>query len=234
MGPLDDTAFHGAVRDGTVAAGTLVWNPTLSDWRPWGEIGGAGPPGEAGSEDDGRVPCVECGTAHPLTEMLTFHGAPVCAGCKAVYFQRLAQGTPRAMGVAYGSFGQRFVAKVIDTVLLAVLFMPLQTLIMIWGVSGPMLAVVLSMGLALLAFVAQAAYGTYFLGAFGATPGKMALGLRVVVSDGSKVSYARACGRFFAEIASAMVLYIGYIMAAFDGERRTLHDHICNTRVIRW
>jgi len=25
---------------------------------------------------------------------------------------------------------------------------------------------------------------------------------------------------------------IGYIMAAFDSEKRALHDHICDTRVI--
>jgi uncharacterized RDD family membrane protein YckC len=30
-----------------------------------------------------------------------------------------------------------------------------------------------------------------------------------------------------------MILYIGYIMAGFDDEKRTLHDRICDTRVIK-
>jgi uncharacterized RDD family membrane protein YckC len=77
------------------------------------------------------------------------------------------------------------------------------------------------------------AYTTYFLGAHSATPGKMACGLRVVRPDGERISYARACGRFFAEILSSITLGIGYIIAAFDDEKRALHDRICDTRVVR-
>ena len=76
-------------------------------------------------------------------------------------------------------------------------------------------------------------YTTYFLGKYAATPGKMACGLKVVTSDGEKVSYARALGRHFAEWLNVFTLWIGYIMAAFDEEKRTLHDRICDTRVIK-
>jgi uncharacterized RDD family membrane protein YckC len=61
----------------------------------------------------------------------------------------------------------------------------------------------------------------------------MACGLKVVRPDGEKISYARACGRFFAEFVSSLTLAIGYIIAAFDGEKRSLHDRICDTRVIK-
>jgi uncharacterized RDD family membrane protein YckC len=81
--------------------------------------------------------------------------------------------------------------------------------------------------------VVAAVYQIFFLGKFGATPGKMALRLRVVTPTGGKISYARACGRYFAEILSSIILCIGYIMAAFDDQKRALHDYICNTRVIR-
>jgi hypothetical protein len=30
----------------------------------------------------------------------------------------------------------------------------------------------------------------------------------------------------------SQICYIGYIMVAFDQEKRSLHDHICNTRVV--
>jgi hypothetical protein len=43
----------------------------------------------------------------------------------------------------------------------------------------------------------------------------------------------RIVGRHFSEWVSGMILLIGYIMAAFDKEqRRALHDHMCDTRVI--
>jgi uncharacterized RDD family membrane protein YckC len=77
-----------------------------------------------------------------------------------------------------------------------------------------------------------AVYNTFFVGRFGATPGKMACRLRVVIPDGAHISYMRALGRNFAEWVSAIVLAIGYIMAAFDSEKRALHDRICDTRVV--
>jgi uncharacterized RDD family membrane protein YckC len=70
------------------------------------------------------------------------------------------------------------------------------------------------------------------VGKFAATPGKMACGLKVIMSDGSQVTYWRALGRHFAKVLSVLILYIGYIMVAFDEEKRGLHDRICDTRVI--
>jgi uncharacterized RDD family membrane protein YckC len=70
------------------------------------------------------------------------------------------------------------------------------------------------------------------VGKYGATLGKMAAKIRVVTADGGKVSYGRATGRYFAKLLSAFTCLIGFIMAAFDEEKRALHDRICNTRVI--
>jgi uncharacterized RDD family membrane protein YckC len=79
------------------------------------------------------------------------------------------------------------------------------------------------------------AYYTFFVGKFGATPGKMATSLLIVNADGSKVSYAKALGRYFATefISGCFTLGIGYLMVAWDPEKRALHDRICGTRVIR-
>jgi uncharacterized RDD family membrane protein YckC len=76
------------------------------------------------------------------------------------------------------------------------------------------------------------AYGAFFVGQYGATPGKLALGLKVVDVDGCKVGYIKALGRCLSEIVSAIPFAFGYIIAAFDTEKRTLHDRICGTRVI--
>jgi uncharacterized RDD family membrane protein YckC len=87
--------------------------------------------------------------------------------------------------------------------------------------------------MALIQFGIGVAYETWFVGKFAATPGKMACKIKVVNADGSKVSYLKALGRYFAKMLSSLILFIGYIMVAFDSEKRGLHDHICNTRVIR-
>ena len=61
----------------------------------------------------------------------------------------------------------------------------------------------------------------------------MACKIKVVTADGGRVSYARAFGRYFAKMLSAFTCMIGYIIAVFDNpQKRALHDHICNTRVV--
>jgi uncharacterized RDD family membrane protein YckC len=76
-------------------------------------------------------------------------------------------------------------------------------------------------------------YEAWFLVNKGATPGKAALSLKVIRADGSRLSWGVAIGRHFAKYLSGLILAIGYIMAAFDTDKRGLHDMICSTRVIK-
>lgn len=77
------------------------------------------------------------------------------------------------------------------------------------------------------------AYSVYFVRKHEATPGKRILGLRLVRADGGRVGAWRVIGRHFAEGLSQITFLAGYVMAAFDEEKRTLHDYICDTRVVR-
>jgi uncharacterized RDD family membrane protein YckC len=85
----------------------------------------------------------------------------------------------------------------------------------------------------LLSMALSCLYQGYFLSQKGATLGKMLMGLKVVTFDGGPITVSRAIGRYFASMLSSMILCIGYIMVAFDDQKRALHDHICGTRVIR-
>ncbi len=149
-------------------------------------------------------------------------------------------------GRHYAGFWIRFVAKVIDGIILGVagliLFIPV--LLMFGGAAslgrrdfgdgamfGP--AMVGAFGISRLIWLALSTfYEVYFLSAHGATPGKMALGLKVIRADGGPISPMLALARHFAEWVSAIIFMIGYIMAGFDPEKRALHDRICETRVI--
>ena len=67
----------------------------------------------------------------------------------------------------------------------------------------------------------------------GATLGKMVLGLSVTDDQGNNISFLRATGRYFAKIISALILCIGYLMVAWDGQKQGLHDKIAGTLVIK-
>jgi uncharacterized RDD family membrane protein YckC len=78
-------------------------------------------------------------------------------------------------------------------------------------------------------------YAAFHASARQATLGKMAVGIKVVRSDGRRISMARAVARFFAFILSGLILYIGYLMAAFTERKQALHDLICDTLVVdKW
>ncbi len=103
--------------------------------------------------------------------------------------------------------------------------------------------------LLLTSLVFKVLYDTLLIGTFGATLGKMALGIRVVVSDGSRARLNHAIIRAVApailqlpgimmpESAIATVaqllFFFGYLIAVFDLQKRTLYDHVANTRVVR-
>ncbi len=150
-------------------------------------------------------------------------------------------------GRHYGGFWIRFVARLIDGIILGVInaIVRLPFMLMFgFGtgmglrgglggglIFGPAMAGIVGMSV-LIGLAIGTAYDVYFLSAHGATPGKMALGLRVIRADGSPISPMLALARHFAEWISGIILLIGYIMAAFDFEKRALHDRICETRVI--
>ena len=61
----------------------------------------------------------------------------------------------------------------------------------------------------------------------------MAMGMKLLRSNGDKLTVGRIVGRYFSNYLSMLTLFIGYIMAGFDDEKRALHDRICDTRVIK-
>ena len=65
-----------------------------------------------------------------------------------------------------------------------------------------------------------------------ATVGKMCFDLKVMDTEGNRISFLRGVGRNVAKILSALILMIGYIMAAFDSKKQSLHDKLAKTMVV--
>jgi len=68
----------------------------------------------------------------------------------------------------------------------------------------------------------------------GATVGKWATGLRIERQSGEPLGYGHATLRHtLGYLISFLTLGIGFLLAAFDGEGRALHDRIAGTVVVR-
>lgn len=210
-GPFTEPEFQNLVRDGQVVDDTLVWNTEMAGWVPYGELAG---------RDAALRPATS--SVRPEGDVLAVAAAETV--------------TAESPDIVYGPFWTRFFAKLIDIAIVAVLRWIAQVIsfliVAVAGMLGDTPASVASFLFGTVLFAVDAAYCTWFVGRFGATPGKMALGLKIVRADLSPISYQRAFCRYLGEILSAAILLIGYIIAAFDDEKRTLHDYICDTRVL--
>lgn len=65
-----------------------------------------------------------------------------------------------------------------------------------------------------------------------ATLGKMALQIKVTDLDGARVSFGKATGRHFAKFVSALLLFGGFVMAAFTAKKQGLHDLMAGCLVV--
>jgi len=67
----------------------------------------------------------------------------------------------------------------------------------------------------------------------GQTPGKMAMGIKVIRTDSSPLTWQSALLRYWGYIVSAMILFIGFIWIAFDSRKQGIHDKIADTYVVK-
>lgn len=180
--------------------------------------------------------CTECGRPYPPDDLVRFGNNLVCAECKPRFVQRMREGVAGPSTVVYGGFWIRFVSVLIDGIIMTVVNFPIQIILRMAGL-GFIDAAGIHFGalgvLYLISLSLNAVYFTYFWSQKGATPGQLILNLKVVTADGGPLTVGRALGRFFAYVLSGLTLCIGFIIAAFDLQKRALHDYICGTRVIR-
>lgn len=249
VGPINDAEFRSVVSAGRIDAKTLVWNETLPDWTPFKKVKLSNPdPAKAGSipasvtrkPDSSTGMCSQCRKTFPKEELATFSNSLICGDCKPLFLQKLREGVSTG-DMSYAGFWIRFAAKLIDGIIMTIFSFAVNFVFgMFMIMPGPGMTpdqMGSYMAVAFIPVIVQwginITYVTWFLGKFGATPGKMACGLKVVTAENEKISYLRAFARFFAEFLSGIIFCIGYLMAAFDSEKRALHDRICNTRVVK-
>ena len=133
----------------------------------------------------------------------------------------------------YVGFWPRLGAAIIDSILVLIITVPLLTLVYgsaYWTsnkfVQGP--------ADILISWVLPAAAYVWLWVKTGQTPGKMAIGAKVVDAEtGQLISPGKAIGRYLSYIISAIGLCVGYIWIGLDPKKQGWHDHIAGTVVIR-
>jgi uncharacterized RDD family membrane protein YckC len=258
-GPITEAELADLVQSGAIRDSTLVWREGMANWQPYGQIKApaVAPPrvGEVVCWQCGKmfardevVPIGEgwvCAACKPIYMQRLKEGVSVSALQYGGFWIRFAAKFIDNIIVAVVVFVPALILILILGVSSARsgrvgfgAFPPVDP-----GLAGSsdstgaifaqaVVAQALNVLFQLIFLVARAVYSALFLGKFGATPGKMVFKLAVVDANGGKIGYGRAFGRSCAEILSQLICAIGYIIAAFDDQKRTLHDHICNTRVI--
>jgi uncharacterized RDD family membrane protein YckC len=240
LGPVSQAEFEKMVHDGVITADTLVWRDGMAEWRPFSVVVPGGiPPADPDTEI-----CAVSGKRYPRREMVQYEGTWISAEHRDAFFERLREGIPEPGQFHYAGFWIRFCAKFLDGIILGIVGACVNMVVglLFLGSLNYFAALLTHSPRDRLMFQAitfpiticvQLAYACFFIGRWDATPGKMALGLKIVRSNGERLSIGRIIGRYFAEWLSGIIFCIGYIMAAFDEEKQALHDRICDTRVIR-
>ncbi|MBZ0267159.1 RDD family protein [bacterium] len=144
--------------------------------------------------------------------------------------------TPVTFEVEYASFGRRMGAHLIDSFLLGIVTAAIGFSIGLGAAlrgaepTGMTLASVLASAASILLPIL---YCVVYWTRKGATPGKTAMGIRVVNSDDQAPGGVQSLVRYFAYILSSLPFCLGYAWMIWDRENRCWHDIIAGTRVIR-
>ncbi|MEA5668307.1 RDD family protein [Stenotrophomonas sp. MH1] len=247
-GPIDADVIRSKFNQGELNLETLAWREGMAQWQPLSALADelqllaqASP----GIDLRADYSAIENGTAPlPAAATTSTDGySPYSAPSSTV-----SGGAAPVQGgeVVYAGFWKRVAAYCIDSVIVG----------MVGGVIAMVIGMVLGIGMAglgdsdaagvgmimvqlltnLISMAISAAYYAGFHASAGmATLGKMAVGIKVVRLNGDRMTLARAIGRYFATILSALTLCIGYVMAAFTERKQGLHDMICDTLVVdKW
>mgnify|MGYP003386945963 CR=1 FL=1 len=134
--------------------------------------------------------------------------------------------------VEYAGFWVRFLASVLDSVLLVLILIPLLMIFYGPGVlfvtESPGLAYnLINYGLPIIAVIIFWQYRS-------ATPGKIMMGIYIVDEKTlGQPSFGRLVLRYFGYYVSILPLLLGFIWVAFDKRKQGFHDKIARTLVIK-
>lgn len=141
-------------------------------------------------------------------------------------------------GLEYVGFWARVWASIIDTVLSAVLLLPLLRFVdplgFRWSSDAFNDAAPHSFGYYVVNYVVPAVAVIVFWLTKQATPGKMAIRAKVVdARTGGPMTFGQALVRYLGYFVSIFGLFLGFVWVAFDARKQGWHDKLAGTVVVR-
>ncbi len=189
--------------------------------------------------DTTRATCPKCDESFALLQTEQSEPAPVqppAAPVTDAEFEPPPTSVMRPVNAAAlpkAGFWIRVVATIVDGFIVFVIQLALGFLL---GMVGMAVGTGEEVGslIMLLGYLISFAYYIVFTGYCGQTPGKMALRIKVIRTDGSDIGYGKAAFReVLAKFIAGIILGIGYLMVAFDDQKQGLHDRMSDTYVIK-
>ncbi|QDI05553.1 RDD family protein [Xanthomonas cerealis pv. cerealis] len=252
-GPMPAEQLQQRFQHGEVDLTTLVWRDGLSQWHPLAdvvdELGLTQAP--AASAADAAAAAPPAADAQAVPSAWTTPDA--AAATHSPYAAPTAMpGEEARFGgggeVVQAGFWKRTAAYLIDGMLVGIVSQVIQFVIMLgfFGFSGlgngstPDFSSAGGILMLVLVYLVPLGMSALYFGLFHAstkqaTLGKMAIGIKVVRSDGSRISVGRGIGRYFGFLLSSLTIFIGFLMAAFTERKQALHDMLCDTLVVdKW
>lgn len=220
QGPVSGEDLAVAFRQGRVNRDTLVWRDGLPQWVP-----------------------LERHLAELPAPPPALPASDAAAGFPAGAMPPQAQGSADPNDVVDAGFIRRLGAYLIDSMLIGSVY---YVVLMVGMVAVAIVAAGQDFegdgfmaGLVLVYLLYPVLSLAYYAGMesskLQATVGKLALGIKVVDSQGRRLGFGRATARWAGSIVSYLILYIGFFMAGWTRRKQALHDLMAGTFVVdKW
>lgn len=197
-GPGTDDQLRSAFKKGSINADSLVRREDQAQWIKF--------------RDSGILP------PDAFNPFETSHGSNQSSSQPVLNAGMFQEKPTYGKSKTPATFAERFVAILIDWVILMFAMAVLSILPFIGHVAG------LIVGLAYFIFLQHE---------WGYTIGRKVMKMHIETPDGRKPDLTVFVIRYFASILSGLILLIGYFLALTDAQVRTLHDKIAGTVVVK-
>ncbi|MET0263695.1 MAG: RDD family protein [Rariglobus sp.] len=248
LGPVTHTELERLVQAGTITSETLLWKQGMNEWQTLNDIRAKSPALIGGGPPPPPLPDRVVGAAEPA-----FEPAPAVRRTPSLHLDEAPEKPPvlvyagfwRRTGAAFVDFSLWFFVWQILANIVGLKFFPemLKITESIQAAGGGFnyqpkpeeaILVLKFTGLILLVGVVWSlVYDLLFLSKLSATPGKLLFGMRLVRGNGEALGASRIIARSLAKVMVVFTLGIGYLIVAFDDQKRGLHDYFCDTRVVK-
>jgi uncharacterized RDD family membrane protein YckC len=174
----------------------------------------------------GRLLCEQCRETVNGTDYCLTHageaGAALAAAAAPIAWSTsdLADGWTRAIGYVADAVALSILSEIVALYILWVIPLGLHALAQFYWLTG--------LSMTLLA----ALYCTLLVGAYGRTMGHWLVGVQVIRTDGTPVSYWRAFLRWVGYVLCTALGLLGFVPAFIGPRKQGLHDLLADTVVV--